>query len=525
MRTLPPAWDRLLRLSILVLASLGFLAWSTYYQRDLGAFGCDPFGYARQAEIFRHEGIFSGVDTQVRDLEALELVGVAEQLFSNSDLWSEAVAPHCHHFNKLSNKIVLQYPPGTGLLLSFFPEEIALSSTFAVGAILIVFVFLVFGFWQEPSWQSVILSTLFFCLLGWTLSRAEAFSSASIPLSISLTPLTVALSMVAFSGPRQPTNNMAAVFLGFVGGLLLSIRLPNALLLVGLAVQILITMQLWHFSNFKKSFPALLIGLASFLATTSFFVLRSNLVNAGGIFETTYSPIDASLPVLKFDQLLQATSYYFADTFASPFLIFACALGVYRLVTLKDHLTNDRFLGASAGCGVALLASIVFFVTHSIKIPYYLLPASVFAASVVVLDTLIGKKREQKVPRVFVFSAVAAAVFVVARIFLLSPYTPVVTLPQEVLSRRAIVWSDLSSGTILYYLGKFGSKIVFAPADVQDALVDRVHNIGRTQYIVVDSAAMQSVLSRLMLNYNFKDVGMFNSPFGAFPVWKLTGRK
>jgi hypothetical protein len=40
--------------------------------------------------------------------------------------WEELVAPHAHHYFRVSDHVGVQYPPGTGLTLAAFPEGTAL---------------------------------------------------------------------------------------------------------------------------------------------------------------------------------------------------------------------------------------------------------------------------------------------------------------------------------------------------------------------------------------------------------------
>ena len=50
----------------------------------------------------------------------------ADQLHAAKNLpstrWDEAMAPHAHHYAPQSGYVIVQYPPGTGLVLSMFPQ-------------------------------------------------------------------------------------------------------------------------------------------------------------------------------------------------------------------------------------------------------------------------------------------------------------------------------------------------------------------------------------------------------------------
>jgi hypothetical protein len=111
--------------AILVLALFGVLSYdniSHFAQRYEGPFECDEFGYLRQARLFQERGFFGGLDTAIQDATTSYLVAKAKALTPPVPEWSQIVAPDCHHFKKATDRVILQYPPGTGLLLSFFSE-------------------------------------------------------------------------------------------------------------------------------------------------------------------------------------------------------------------------------------------------------------------------------------------------------------------------------------------------------------------------------------------------------------------
>jgi hypothetical protein len=85
--------------------------------------GCDWFGYLRQARLFRENGPIGGLDTALRDDRTRYLVGVAKATGLDPDVWDYGVAPYCHHYKPRTDRVVLQYPPGTGFVHALWPEE------------------------------------------------------------------------------------------------------------------------------------------------------------------------------------------------------------------------------------------------------------------------------------------------------------------------------------------------------------------------------------------------------------------
>ena len=505
------------------IAALGLLAWTTRQQVDLAAFGCDAFGYARQAELFRHNGLWGGLDTHIESAEVQQLIALAGSIFPDTKHWSEAIAPHGHHYNPAGKQVILQYPPGTGLVLSLFPERVALAYVFILGMTLVAAVFTAFIALYRPPGIVTVLAASLLALIAWTLSRPEAFASASIPITVSLIPLAAALSFAAFPGADDPGRKSLALMFGSLCGMLLSIRLPNAFLLAGFAFQLAFSMRLWRLASLRRAAPALLWALAGFLLTGPLPVLSANRINVGGIFSSTYSPIDASPPILKLDFIGESIRYYYSTGFAAPALIAASLVLLVRALARKRFPACDGLCGASLGGLAALAISGVFFSTHAIRVPYYLLPASVLSLCLVVFEIIRGSATRCALgaklfsPAILILPLV---LFALVRIGFVLPFTQKAILPQEVCSGKTIVWADLSSGTSVYYLGKYAAKIKFADIGDQNELIEGLSRLGWTQYFVADSEEMRDICRRLKNSRELSEAGVFDT-FSSFPVWKL----
>ena len=511
------------RLIFFVVAIMCLLVFLTQNQANLRAFGCDSFGYARQAELFRHKGFIGGLDTKFSNDEAQQLIQVAYSIHPDSGNWSEAIAPHCHHYEKATGQIILQYPPGTGMVLALFPERFALAYVFIIGMTLVAAAYTISFARHRPAWPATLLAVATFSLLAWTMAQSMALASASIPVTVSIIPLAAALSFVAFSGPHAGARPVPALAFGVLCGLMLSVRLPNVFLLIGLASQTVLTMRLWRLTAIRNALPALLLAFAGFCATGLFPVLGANLINAGGIFSTTYSPIDASPPVLDWSLILENLAYYFGTGFAASALIGACAILGFRLATRKRYPAADGIFGASIGALIALTISVVFFSTHSIRIPYYLLPASVLVLCMVAFEFMGSGRPDRFVSgsrSMWLVLLLPIILVALVRLGQVNPYTPKTILPQEVKSENAIVWADLNSGTVIHYQDKYAAKLNFTGDEIQDKLIDALSELGWTQYFIVDSPSMQSIHSRLSSTRKLTKGGVFNAE-SEYPIWKL----
>jgi hypothetical protein len=80
----------------------------------------DDICYLRQAHLFERFGV-RGIDTNVVSdddhyfVGGLKAIGFAE--------WNDVKRFPCHTWIPDADKYVLQYPPGTGFILSLFPAE------------------------------------------------------------------------------------------------------------------------------------------------------------------------------------------------------------------------------------------------------------------------------------------------------------------------------------------------------------------------------------------------------------------
>ena len=93
-------------------------------------------------------------------------------------------------------------------------------------------------------------------------------------------------------------------------------------------------------------------------------------------------------------------------------------------------------------------------------------------------------------------------------------------MPDEVLRPEAIVWADLTSGTILTYNSKYAAKLNFGSICAQEKIVRRISETGRPQYLVIDSGDMLKVVNRLSTHAQLTLVGYFQT-YKEIEVYRL----
>src|SRR6185295_16636208 len=79
----------------------------------------DDICYLRQAHLFQRFGL-GGIDTDIsRDDDGYLKSKLKEIGFPT---WNDAATAPCHNSMPAVKKFVIQYPPGTGLVMALFPQ-------------------------------------------------------------------------------------------------------------------------------------------------------------------------------------------------------------------------------------------------------------------------------------------------------------------------------------------------------------------------------------------------------------------
>jgi hypothetical protein len=277
-----------------LLCAVGFLAvlasniWTmSRWSESRGVY--DDVCYLRQAHLFERFGL-RGIDTNLtfdddHYLKAkLKEIGFPE--------WNDPNRIPCHTYIPASDKYVLQYPPGTGFVLSLFPA----------------------GFQVIPLYVLTSVVTVVFSLLALTyasmlfrLLLAAAFGDIAIYLMInptkasySVAPTMMVCALAGYLtakffvvGPRHRLILLA--LMGLLIGLSVNFRLPNVFLAAGYCLYLAGTFLLARSREtflFGASFGiAFLIGIVP--------TLIANAINAGSPFSTTYGGVDVAPPELN----------------------------------------------------------------------------------------------------------------------------------------------------------------------------------------------------------------------------------
>ncbi|MGY4503349.1 hypothetical protein ACVWYH_007306 [Bradyrhizobium sp. GM24.11] len=226
---------------------------------------------------------------------------------------------------------------------------------------------------RAASLPLVILSGLFGCLsIYFMINPAKA--SYSVAPSLALCAMTGLLTPFLFSESR-PRRLVVAGCIGLLLGFGVNLRIANVLLAGGFGVGCLLELLRSRFQSFKAETVLLIGSMAVGFSPT----LIANAINAGSPFSTTYSATDARPPDFTFSAALE----YFRDA-QGVLLVLSVACG--WLLYAKGGFASTRTAAI-----VAIVNSVVnalFFFTHTLSTPYYLMPGVMLSLWIVLASAV-----------------------------------------------------------------------------------------------------------------------------------------
>jgi hypothetical protein len=320
----------------------------------------DDVCYLRQAHLFQRFGP-AGFDTDIsRDDDRYLAAKLKEIGFPT---WSDISTAPCHTHMPAANKLVIQYPPGTGLVLALFPSGFQVVPLYAV-ATTIVFGFALLGISYARSTSSIFLAGGFGCLAIYLMINPAKASYSIAPTMVVCALAGFLTAKLFFSSRRHKI--LLTVLLGFCIGVSVNFRLPNLFLSAGYLLFLLVSFA--RTPNKESLLQgawfalALLIGMAP--------TLLANAINAGSPFATTYSSVDVVPPEFS----LGIIWHYIADM---QFVLLALAIGWICWI-LRSH--SKRSIRQVALVTAAnLLVNLAFFASHPIFTPYYTVPIAMLS--------------------------------------------------------------------------------------------------------------------------------------------------
>jgi len=325
----------------------------------------DDLCYLRQAHLFERFGL-GGLNTDIR----LDDDGFFSDLLKARGV---TVAP-CHSYVTRTGKVTMQYPPGTGFVLSLFPKGVKRAALFMTSTIVIA-ALLLNAIRRCQSYTEIIAWTAFGCFTIYFMINPTVMSD-SMPPTMALCALAGVLTSRVFSNSDDVGALIAAATVGLLLGILIDFRIANVLLTVGYIAGFLYFLvkrfEITTSIRLGIFCVCLLIGMLP--------TLVANVINAGAPLSTAYAGVDVAPPRFDLSGLSQNMLFYFRGNQGVTLVI---ALGITALF----QTTFDRAL--SKRCTQILIytnwiCNLGFYLSHQATAAYYTMPFLMLALWILV---------------------------------------------------------------------------------------------------------------------------------------------
>jgi hypothetical protein len=316
----------------------------------------DDFCYLRQAHLFQKFGL-GGLDTNVAQDDEQYLSAKMKE--ANLLKWHDPMSPPCHIQMPGTNKRVIQYPPGTGFILSLFPSGHQVISLFILANIVIFGAGLLAIAYANTSW-SILLTAVFADVAVYLMINPTKASYSMAP-TMMVCALAGLLTPRLFGKALWRDRVLPTLLVGFLIGLAVNFRLANLFLSAGYFLFFLVAFL--RSRKLEAILDGALFGGAYLVGIMP--TLLANAINAGSTFSTTYGEGDVAPPEFNVDVIWS----YVTDL---QFVLLVLA-GTWTILLLR------RFRGGAieqVALVIAgnLLVNIGFFFSHPVFTPYYVVP-------------------------------------------------------------------------------------------------------------------------------------------------------
>ncbi len=497
-------------------------------------FGCDPFGYSRQARLFRtSKNIPQALNTDFPESVYQDIKSWTDSTTLDSSEWYQMVAPHCHHFRDTSGLIINQYPFGTGWLLSFLPEEQS-RRWLVILSLVIISVINIFKIMGEKTVYQQILRAF----NGWVLFKIiEEFWSRSDSVSPSIVAAIISAEIaLRFSDSNflsSPKKYIYSLILGLLLGFSICLRTGNLFFSYAAILCLILAITSRQLKKIEITRITLIgsLGYLPGVLMNSYF----NWINTGSPLRTTYTVIDTSFSG-SFSTV--ANNIQKINTEKGDLLLFISTcilLTSIAHLTLILHRKSGRFLTSStiiclSIAWISLASFTILCIFKNVFISYYLaaqitLASSLIccssspAGSVLLQSRNIAGQRKSNAFTANVFTTSLILISLLIGINNLST-TDEVTLTKNPLplfnSNNSLLWGDSAGSYLYWHYGLPTAKILFGSREAQADVINYLQSQGVHQYIMDEN----DLLSKLSHIEQIQNIGLAGD-FRGIKIYRL----
>lgn len=482
------------------LAFLGLLAVGVWVLSSLpkteAPWACDAFGYLYSSKVVRDSIAKRELPNwTLRSPQTSVLVSRFEKKGIHPREWDDAIGPYAFSYKPTTNKVVLQYPPGTGMALALFPEGVSVLRISQITLVLLMFgaaLLLLRG--SKPLVQTIPVAIVILVAM----MALHRIGYASYSINVLIGPLVLCCWLTVLA-----RRQLLALLAGALFGFCVLTRVPSLLLLPGFLVMF------WD----KKR---LALGFLGGMAVTGLIPLGLyQAAYAGSWWSSTYSSADTS--ALAPGAMLFNLNYYLVGLGSK--LNWGLLLMGIALWPLRKSVDSRTWLASLAAFSV----SFVFFLTRSISTPYYLVPSTLAAVALVgfsaYFSPLGAGASPSRWPTRFALGVLLAWIPLVGRY---APPTevphPPTEVPEALLSENAWVWAGENSGPLQYHFQKMAFRPQNATPPARDVMLNLPFDRGERLFVIADFL-VEEVLAEIRANPSWKII-----PAGkawATPVYEV----
>lgn len=290
--------------------------------------------------------------------------------------WNDTRTAPCHTPMPATNKVVIQYPPGTGFVLALFPAGFQVVPLYVLASVVAAGFALVAITYASTVWSLMLVAAFGDAVIYLMINPTKA--SYSMAPTMMVCALAGFLTAKLFAGGARRQLAVTGL-IGLLIGLAVNFRLANLFLVSGYGLFFSVSFFLSR--NRETLLRAFAFGIAFVAGVAP--TLVANAINAGSPFSTTYGGVDVTSPELNSGVLWS----YFADV---QFVLLVIAIAWTALIWRRRHLGGMTQVAIVVAGN--LVVNLIFFSTHPIFTHYYTVPVAMLSLWTLLFATLMPQR-------------------------------------------------------------------------------------------------------------------------------------
>jgi hypothetical protein len=472
--------------------------------------GCDEFGYLNMAKAVSQGTLFKNHAHRPFDKDLLAYLKQSSHRFESS---AHLICPPAYRLDTKRVKIINQYPPGTGILLSPLPfDSRKIAFPAIVALLLVLFLFLAF---KTKTGEITFFNINVIAVIAFLVFMASYFPQGFDNFSIvnSYAPTFGMLLAAGYLLDKRPGMSIALLGMSTIFRIAnVIIFVPFLFVYVGRGLNIGGCFSKETIVRTVKAIALLLVGGLGLYFLYVWVLL-------GNPLSPTYSEVDQGFALFK--EIPGNISYYFGF-FNRWFVFHIVVIGLMVCMGIMKKMPVRWIIISTA---IALFNYCFYFI-HRVRIEYY-----PYASGIIIAGILLQYAEEYIQTTKFRTMINYAGVL----IFCAAVVCSIVWFPRQnshqlfddqiqayndCFSMYDVVWAENRGGTVEYATGKADFRMVWGPEDTRKEILSWLHEHGYRQALWMSefgSEAFQTIVKKelkdIPLDYTVKASPAFGTIF------------